>query len=205
MARVPVKITLEEKYFSRFGKWKILKDMSKIGKKIITIPDQVTISLVDDQLTTKGPKGELKLTILPNISVKIADKELSLSRSNEEKQTKANHGLMRSLIANNVEGVTNAYKKTLKLVGTGYRVSAKGMGLSMTLGFSHVVEVQPVTGITFKVEGNDTVHVEGIDKQLVGQVAADIRSLRPPEPYLGKGIRYIDEVVRKKPGKAAAK
>jgi len=179
--------------------------MSKIGKKIITIPSQVTVSVVEGQLLTKGPKGELKLDILPNLEIKIEGDQLSLSRKNEEKQTKANHGLMRSLIANNIEGVANAYKKTLKLIGTGYRVNAKGAGLSMTLGFSHMVEVQPVSGITFKVEGNDVVHVEGIDKQLVGQVAADIRGLRPPEPYLGKGIRYIDEVVKKKPGKAAAK
>lgn len=179
--------------------------MSKIGKKIITIPSQVTVSIVEGQLLTKGPKGELKLDILPNLEIKIEGDQLSLSRKNEEKQTKANHGLMRSLIANNIEGVANAYKKTLKLIGTGYRVNAKGAGLSMTLGYSHMVEVQPVSGITFKVEGNDVVHVEGIDKQLVGQVAADIRGLRPPEPYLGKGIRYIDEVVKKKPGKAAAK
>ncbi len=179
--------------------------MSKIGKKIITIPSQVTVSVVEGQLLTKGPKGELKLDILQNLEIKIEGDQLSLSRKNEEKQTKANHGLMRSLIANNIEGVANAYKKTLKLIGTGYRVNAKGAGLSMTLGFSHMVEVQPVSGITFKVEGNDVVHVEGIDKQLVGQVAADIRGLRPPEPYLGKGIRYIDEVVKKKPGKAAAK
>jgi large subunit ribosomal protein L6 len=179
--------------------------MSKIGKKIVSIPSQVTVTVVEGQLVTKGSKGELKLNILPNIEIKIEGDQLSLSRKNEEKQTKANHGLMRSLIANNIEGVANAYKKTLKLIGTGYRVTAKGAGLSMTLGFSHMVEVKPVTGVTFKVEGNDVVHVEGIDKQLVGQVAADIRGLRPPEPYLGKGIRYIDEVVKKKPGKAAAK
>lgn len=179
--------------------------MSKIGKKIITIPDQVTVTLVDNEVTTRGPKGELKLTILPNIVVKIEDKEVSLSRKNDEKQTKANHGLIRSLIANNIEGVSAGYKKTLKLIGTGYRVSAKGAGLSMTLGFSHVVDVPAIAGIAFKVEGNDTINIEGIDKQLVGQVAANIRSLRPPEPYLGKGIRYSDEIVRKKPGKAAAK
>jgi len=179
--------------------------MSKIGKKIIIIPSQVTVSLVNSQLTTKGPKGELQLSILPNIDVKIEGNEIALSRRNEEKQTKANHGLLRSLIANNIEGVANAYKKTLKLVGTGYRVNVKGAGLSMTLGFSHLTEVKPIEGVTFKVEGNDTVHIEGIDKQLVGQVAANIRSLRPPEPYLGKGIRYSDEIVKKKPGKTASK
>lgn len=179
--------------------------MSKIGKKIINIPDQVTVAVTDGQVIARGSKGELKLAILPNIEVKIEGKEISLSRKNNEKQNRSNHGLMRSLIANNVEGVANSYKKSLKLIGTGYRVTAKGAGLSMTLGYSHMVEVKPVAGVTFKVEGNDLIHVEGIDKQLVGQVAADIRSLRPPEPYLGKGIRYIDEVVKKKPGKAAAK
>jgi large subunit ribosomal protein L6 len=179
--------------------------MSKIGKKIIIIPSQVTVSLVNSQLTTKGPKGELQLSILSNIDVKIEGNEIALSRRNEEKQTKANHGLLRSLIANNIEGVANAYRKTLKLVGTGYRVSVKGAGLSMTLGFSHLTEIKPIEGVTFKVEGNDTVHIEGIDKQLVGQVAANIRSLRPPEPYLGKGIRYSDEIVKKKPGKTASK
>ncbi len=179
--------------------------MSKIGKKIISIPSQVTVTVVDHQVTTKGPKGELKLDILPNISIKIEGSEISLSRSNDEKQSKANHGLMRSLLANNIEGVTNAYQKTLKLIGTGYRVNTKGAGLSMTLGFSHMVDVAAIPGVTFKVEGNDTIHIEGIDKQLVGQVAANIRSLRPPEPYLGKGIRYSDEIVKKKPGKAAAK
>ncbi len=179
--------------------------MSKIGKKIISIPSQVTVSVVGEEIITRGPKGELKLSLLPNIEVKVEGNEVSLSRKNDLKQTKANHGLLRSLIANNVFGVSEAYKKTLKLVGTGYRVNSKGAGLSMTLGFSHVVDVEAVAGVTFKVEGNDTIHIEGIDKQLVGQVAANIRGLRPPEPYLGKGIRYSDEVVKKKPGKAATK
>jgi len=191
------------KYFAKSGKG--LETMSKIGKKIISIPDQVTVEVVGSQVVTRGNKGELKLDILPNIEVKIEGKEISLVRGNNEKQTKANHGLMRSLIANNVAGVAGGYKKSLKLIGTGYRVSTKGAGLSMTLGYSHVVDVEPVAGVTFKVEGNDIIHIEGIDKQMVGQVAANIRSLRPPEPYLGKGIRYIDEVVKKKPGKAAAK
>jgi large subunit ribosomal protein L6 len=179
--------------------------MSKIGKKIISIPSQVTVTITDDQIIAKGPKGELKLAMMPNILLKIENNSIALSRTNNEQQTRANHGLMRSLLANNIEGVANAYRKTLKLVGTGYRVTAKGAGLSMTLGFSHVVDVAVIAGVTFKVEGNDTIHVEGIDKQLVGQVAANIRGLKPPEPYLGKGIRYSDEVVKKKPGKAAAK
>lgn len=179
--------------------------MSKIGKKIISIPASVTVTVVNGQVLTKGPKGELSVAILPQLEVQVVDGTITLSRQNDAKQTRANHGLLRSLIANNVEGVLNGYKKSLQLVGTGYRVSAKGAGLSMTLGFSHMVEVKPVAGVTFKVEGNDLIHIEGIDKQLVGQVAADIRGLRPPEPYLGKGIRYADEIVKKKPGKAAAK
>lgn len=177
--------------------------MSKIGKKAIIIPDQVTITVIDREIVIRGPKGELKIKMIPTLEVKIEDKELFVSRKSNDKQTRANHGLLRSLIANDIVGVTEGYKKTLKLVGTGYRVSAKGAGLSMTLGFSHVVEVDAVPGITFKVEGNDTINIEGTSKQLVGQVAANIRSLRPPEPYKGKGIRYSDEVVRRKAGKTA--
>jgi len=178
--------------------------MSKIGKKSITIPEQVTVTVADDHVLVRGPKGELKTPLVSGIKVKIEGKELFVERKNNLKQSRANHGLMRSLIANNIIGVTEAYRKTLKLVGTGYRVSTAGAGLSMTLGFSHPVTVDAVSGITFKIEGNDTIHVEGIDKQLVGQVSANIRSLRPPEPYLGKGIRYSDEVVRTKPGKTVS-
>ena len=177
--------------------------MSKIGKKVISIPDQVTVSVDDKEVTVRGPKGELKTTLVSGVEVKVEDKEVSVTRKNNLKQSRANHGLVRSLIANDIAGVKETYKKTLKLVGTGYRVSAKGMDLSMTLGFSHPVEVKAVAGVTFKIEGNDTIHIEGIDKQLVGQVAANIRSLKTPEPYKGKGIRYSDEVVRRKAGKAA--
>lgn len=178
--------------------------MSKIGKKNITIPDQVTVNVTNDQVVVRGPKGELKTPLVSGIKVKIEDNELIVERKNNLKQSRANHGLIRSLIANNIVGVTEAYRKTLKLVGTGYRVSTAGAGLSMTLGFSHPVTVDPVSGVTFQIEGNDTIHVEGIDKQLVGQVSANIRGLRPPEPYLGKGIRYSDEIVRTKPGKTVA-
>jgi len=178
--------------------------MSKIGKKIISIPDQVTVTITADEVIVRGPKGELKTTLVNGVTVKVEDNNIIVERQNNQKQSRANHGLLRSLIANNVLGVKDTFKKTLKLVGTGYRVNAAGAGLNMTLGFSHPVEVPAVPGITFKVEGNDTIHIEGIDKQLVGQVSANIRSLRPPEPYLGKGIRYSDEVVKRKPGKAAA-
>jgi len=182
----------------------LVKNMSKIGKKTITIPEQVIVTVADDAVSIRGPKGELKTNLVNGIKVKVENKEIVVERKNNLKQSRANHGLIRSLLANNITGVTEAYKKTLKLVGTGYRVSSAGAGLSMTLGFSHPVTVDAVPGITFKIEGNDTIHVEGIDKQLVGQVSANIRSLRPPEPYLGKGIRYSDEVVRTKPGKTVA-
>jgi large subunit ribosomal protein L6 len=178
--------------------------MSKIGKKNISIPEQVTVTVASDHVLVKGPKGELKTSLADGIKVKVENQEVIVERKNNLKQSRANHGLIRSLIANNIIGVTEGFKKTLKLVGTGYRVSTAGAGLSMTLGFSHPVTVDAVAGITFKLEGNDTIHVEGIDKQSVGQVSANIRSLRPPEPYLGKGIRYSDEVVRTKPGKTVA-
>lgn len=177
--------------------------MSKIGKKAITLPQGVTVTVVEDEIIVKGPKGELKSKVMPKIGLKQEDGEVIVTRKNDEAQTKAFHGLVRSLIANNIVGVTDAYKKTLKLIGTGYRVQTKGAGLSVTVGFSHPVDIAAIEGIKLSIEGNDIIHIEGIDKQKVGQAAADIRSIRPPEPYKGKGIRYIDEVVRKKAGKTA--
>jgi large subunit ribosomal protein L6 len=179
--------------------------MSRIGRKAITIPSGVTVSAQDSVVVTKGPKGELSLTLLPGITVSIEADQIQVARAADDKQSRSNHGLLRSLLQNNITGVAEGYKKTLKLIGTGYRVTAKGTGLNLSLGFSHPVEVMPPQGIKLTVEGNDTVHVEGIDRQAVGQVAANIRRLKPPEPYKGKGIRYVDEVVRRKQGKAAAK
>lgn len=178
--------------------------MSRIGRKPISIPSGVTVTVANSVVTVKGPKGELNTPLLSNITAEVANDEVVVTRSAEDKQTRASHGLIRSLIANSVEGVTQGYKKTLKLVGTGYRAQAKGAGISLAVGFSHPVDVAPHQGISLKVEGQDTIHIEGIDKHLVGQVAANIRMIRPPEPYKGKGIRYEDEVVRKKQGKAAA-
>ncbi len=178
--------------------------MSRIGYAKISIPEGVTVEIRDDQVVVKGPKGELSTQILSGITVSVEDNQVVVNRSNDEKELKAKHGLIRSLINNDIIGVSQGYSKTLKLVGTGYRVAQKGQGLSLSLGFSHPVEVEPVPGITYTLEGNDTITVTGIDKQLVGQVAANIRKVRPPEPYKGKGIRYADEVVRKKAGKAAA-
>jgi len=179
--------------------------MSRIGRKIITVPTGVTVTVTPELITAKGPKGELKVQMLSGVTVEVKPEGVSVARTNEERQTRAFHGLIRSLVNNMVIGVGTGYKKTLKLVGTGYRVTVKGQGLSLALGFSHPVEIAALPGVKFTVEGNDTIHIEGIDKQLIGQVAANIRKVRPPEPYKGKGVRYSDEVVRKKAGKTATK
>jgi large subunit ribosomal protein L6 len=178
--------------------------MSLIGNTIITIPTGVTLTQTGDVITVVGKKGELTVRVEAGIAVDLAENTIKVNRTNDENQTKAFHGLVRSLLNNAVNGVTTGYRKTLQLVGTGYRVAARGQGLTLTLGFSHPVLVEPVKCITFTLEGNDTIHNDGIDRQLVGQVAADIRKVRRPEPYKGKGIRYHDEVVRRKAGKTAA-
>ncbi|MCA9340842.1 MAG: 50S ribosomal protein L6 [Candidatus Saccharibacteria bacterium] len=178
--------------------------MSKIGKKHISVPSGVTIDITKTEVVVRGTKGELRVSIPRDIAVTHEGEMLIVNRTSESRQARASHGLIRSLLANAVEGVTTGYKKTLKMVGTGYRVQAKGAGLSLSVGFSHAVEVEPVAGIAFQVEGNDTIHVSGIDKQQVGQVAANIRGVRPPEPYKGKGLRYEDEYVKTKPGKVAS-
>ncbi len=178
--------------------------MSRIGRKSIALPAGVTVTVANNVVDVKGPKGQLKIDVLPGITVEVKDNEVIVDRKNEVKQTRAFHGLIRSLIQNNIIGVTDGYKKTLKLIGTGYRAKAQGAGVSLAVGYSHPVEVQAVNGVTIKVQGNDTIYLEGIDKQAVGQLAADIRKIRPPEPYKGKGIRYEDEAVIRKQGKAAA-
>lgn len=178
--------------------------MSRIGRKSISIPSGVTVTVADKSVTVKGPKGELTSPLFAGIKVQVADNELVVERSNDRIQTRAHHGLVRSLINSNIVGVTEGFSKTLKLVGTGYRAQAKGQGLSLAVGYSHPIEVAATPGVTFTLQGNDTIIVAGADKQIVGQVAANIRKVRPPEPYQGKGIRYEDEVVRRKQGKAAA-
>jgi len=181
--------------------------MSRIGKQPVPIPAGVTVEIKDGEVVVTGPKGKLTQSIRPEIEVNLKDNQLFVSRKSDSKLARSLHGLTRSLIANMVKGVTDGWSKTLKLVGTGYRVklepSAAGEKLVLSVGFSHPVEVQPVEGIKFEVQGNDTIVISGIDKALVGQVAAKIRKIRPPEPYKGKGIRYEDEKVRRKPGKAA--
>lgn len=179
--------------------------MSRIGNKPVALPTTVTLSVAEDVVTVKGPKGELTVGLFPGIIVEVIDQEVKISRTNDERQTKAFHGLVRSMIKNTIEGVNKGYRKTMQLIGTGYRVAAKGQGLNLALGFSHPVAFEPVKGILFTVEGSDIIHIDGIDKHMVGQVAANLRKIRPPEPYKGKGIRYKDEVIKLKPGKAAAK
>jgi len=179
--------------------------MSRIGVKPITIPSGVTITVADTQIAVKGPKGELTVPMMPKVSVVVEGDQVKVSRVDNTPQIRAYHGLVRSLINNQIVGVTKGYKKTLKMIGTGYRVAAKGKGLTLSVGFSHPVEVAPMDGITLSIEGNDTIHIEGIDKQAVGQMAADIRKVRPPEPYKGKGIRYVDEEVIRKAGKTTTK
>ena len=178
--------------------------MSKIGKKFILLPAGVTLEIQSEKVVVKGPKGLLEVEVPEGIQVKLEDNQVKVERTNNQRQTKAFHGLVRSLINNAVIGVSQGYKKVLKLVGTGYRVTAKGKGLDLSVGYSHTVEFTPPEGVTVKVEGNDTIVIEGIDKQLVGEVAANIRKVKPPDAYKGKGIRYEDEVVHLKPGKTAS-
>ena len=176
--------------------------MSRIGRMPIDVPAGVTVSIDGQSVSVKGPKGELALTVAEPIQVALEDNQVVVTRPNEERMSKALHGLTRTLINNNIVGVTQGYEKKLEVVGTGYRVAAKGQSLELSLGFSHSVTVDPPEGISFAVEGNDKITVIGIDKQAVGETAANIRKLRKPEPYKGKGVRYAGEQVRRKAGKA---
>ena len=178
--------------------------MSRIGNKPIEIPEKVEININGNKINVKGPKGELVTEVLEEkIKFEISDNVLQFTRESDEKQVKSLHGLYRSLVANNIVGVSEGYSKTLTLQGVGHRVTLKGSDLEILCGFSHPVIFKKVENITFDVPDQNTINVSGIDKALVGQVAADIRSIKPPEPYKGKGIRYQDEYVRRKAGKAA--
>ena len=178
--------------------------MSRIGNKPIKIPEKVEINIDGNKINVKGPKGELVTEVLEEkIKFEISDNVLQFTRESDEKQVKSLHGLYRSLVANNIVGVSEGYSKTLTLQGVGHRVTLKGNDLEILCGFSHPVVFKKVENITFDVPDQNTINVSGIDKALVGQVAADIRSIKPPEPYKGKGIRYQDEYVRRKAGKAA--
>jgi large subunit ribosomal protein L6 len=180
--------------------------MSRIGRKPITVPANVELKIDGPLVTVKGPKGELSHTLADPIRLERAeDGSYSVVRPNDERRAKELHGLSRTLIANMVVGVTEGYRKSLEIAGTGYRVTAKGADLEFALGFSHPVVVSPPPGITFSVERPTLFHIAGIDKQQVGEVAANIRKIRPPEPYKGKGVRYQGEVIRRKAGKAGKK
>lgn len=176
--------------------------MSRIGKLPIAIPDGVDIAVSGSEVTVKGPKGSLSRTFSERVVVAVEDGNCVVTRENDERESKAMHGLTRALVNNMITGVSTGYAKTLKIVGVGYRVAASGSGLEIQVGFSHPVKVDAPDGVAFEVPDNTTIVVSGIDKETVGQVAANIRKIRPPEPYKGKGIRYEDEYVRRKAGKA---
>ncbi len=177
--------------------------MSRIGRKPVPIPDAVTVDIAPGNIAVKGPKGELTQTLSREMTVEQAEGVVTVARPTNRGEHRALHGLTRSLIANMVEGVTDGFEKRLEIQGVGYRAALKGKNLEMALGFSHPVVIEAPEGIEFEVPQQTEVIVRGIDKQLVGQVAADIRKRRPPEPYKGKGIRYKDEQVLRKVGKRA--
>ncbi|HTR69687.1 MAG TPA: 50S ribosomal protein L6 [Mycobacteriales bacterium] len=176
--------------------------MSRIGRLPIPVPSGVEVTITGRDVTVKGPKGTLSHTVVEPITIEQTDGRIVVSRPDDERDSKARHGLTRTLVANMVTGVTDGYSKTLEIVGTGYRVQAKGSDLEFALGFSHPVLVKAPEGISFAVEAPTRFVVSGIDKQQVGEVAANIRKIRKPEPYKGKGVRYAGEVVRRKAGKA---
>jgi large subunit ribosomal protein L6 len=177
--------------------------MSRIGKKIINIPAGVDVKIDGHDVNVKGPKGSLGMTIHHDMSLKLEDGVLTVERPTEQRQHRALHGLTRALVANLVTGVSEGFRKTLKIEGVGYTSEMRGNDLLLKLGYSHEVVMVPPEGISFTVEDRGaTIHVDGIDKQVVGQVAANVREKRPPEPYKGKGVRYSNEVVRRKAGKA---
>ena len=176
--------------------------MSRIGRLPISVPAGVDIKIDAQNVTVKGPKGELALVVSNPIEVKLEDGQVLVTRPNDERESRALHGLTRTLINNNIIGVTEGYTKKLEVVGTGYRIVSKGSGVEFALGYSHPINVEPPAGISFQVEGNNKLTVVGIDKQAVGEVAANIRKLRLPEPYKGKGVRYEGEQIRRKAGKS---
>ncbi|HWF81175.1 MAG TPA: 50S ribosomal protein L6 [Streptosporangiaceae bacterium] len=176
--------------------------MSRIGRMPVVVPSGVDVTISGRDVTVKGPKGSLRMEVAAPIEVNQGDGVITVTRPSDEGEIRALHGLSRSLIANMVTGVTTGYAKTMEIVGVGYRVQARGKDLEFALGFSHPVVISPPDGISFRVETPTRFVVEGINKQLVGEVAANIRKLRKPDPYKGKGVRYSGEVIRRKAGKA---
>ena len=176
--------------------------MSRIGRLPIEIPAGVTVSVDGREVKVSGPKGELALQVAEPIEVAVEEGQVLVSRPDDERESRSLHGLTRTLINNNIIGVTQGYTKGLEVVGTGYRVQQKGSSVEFALGFSHPVLIDPPVGITLTVEGTNKLTVSGIDKQAVGEAAANIRKIRKPEPYKGKGVRYAGEIVRRKAGKS---
>ena len=179
--------------------------MSRIGRRPIEIPKGVTVTLEKGQMSVKGPRGELSRRLHPAMVVKVDEGTITVERPSEENEHKALHGLTRTLIANMVEGVTTGFRKNLELVGVGYRAETKPFGLQLALGFSHPIQYKAPEGVKLTATAPTAITVEGSNKEMVGQVAAEIRSLRPPEPYKGKGVKYQGEVIRRKAGKAGGK
>jgi large subunit ribosomal protein L6 len=177
--------------------------MSRIGKKPVLLPQGVTAQLEGQRVTVKGPRGEISRTVHPELTVALEDKAIVVRRPSDESRHKALHGLTRTLIANMVDGVTKGFAKSLEIQGVGYKAEPKPFGVQLIVGFSHPVPYHAPQGIKISVDNNVLVKIEGVDKELVGQVAAELRAIRPPEPYKGKGIRYVGEQVRRKAGKTA--
>jgi large subunit ribosomal protein L6 len=175
--------------------------MSRVGKKPIEIPAGVTVTLDNNTVTVKGPKGELVRTFNPEIAIQVEDNTVTITRPSDVKEIRALHGTTRALIANMVEGVSNGFQRNLELIGVGYRASKQGNKLVLNVGYSHPVEIEPEQGVEIEVPANTKISIKGTDKERVGALAANIRGVRPPEPYKGKGIRYEGEVVRRKEGK----
>lgn len=178
--------------------------MSRIGKKPVVIPKGITVTVKDGSVNVKGPKGELTRTIHPQLAVEVKGQEVLLTRPNEEKRVRALHGLWRALVQNMVSGVSEGYTRKLEIVGVGYRAEMKGTKLNLNVGYSHPILFGPPEGVKIETPTQTSITISGIDKQLVGLVAAKIRSFRVPEPYKGKGIKYEGEYIRRKAGKAAA-
>lgn len=179
--------------------------MSRIGKLPIPIPDKVNVTIKGQTVTVKGPKGELSRELTPEVAVEQADNVISVTRRNESRVARQRHGLSRTLVANMVEGVSQGFEKKLQIQGVGYRAQVQGRNLILNVGYSNPVTIEPPEGVQVAVESNTNVTVSGINKEVVGNTAARIRAVRPPEPYKGKGIRYADEYVRRKVGKAGKK
>jgi large subunit ribosomal protein L6 len=178
--------------------------MSRIGKRPVPLPKGVTVSVAGREVTVKGPKGEIKRLVHPELTVAADDQQVSVGRPSDATRHKALHGLTRTLIRNMVQGVSQGYTKALEIHGVGYKAELQGGGLKLTVGFSHPVDFKAPPGIKFTVDSNTLIKVDGVDKELVGQVASEVRKVRPPEPYQGKGIRYQGEHVRRKAGKTGA-